>query len=118
MPQTAPFAEPPTRATSNRRLTIRYAGGAHMDANLTNNPLSPFQKVRIQDISQGGVSLILPQRPALGATILLQMTNHVLGFTCDLAGEVRHVTPDERGSWLVGLAFEQPLSLSELDGLI
>jgi hypothetical protein len=118
MPHTAPFAEPTQRATTNRRLTIRYAGGAHTEANMASSPLSPFQKVRIRDVSQGGVMLILPGCPTVGATIFLQMTNTLLDFTYDLPAEVRHARLDERGCWLVGVAFEQPLSLGDLDALI
>jgi len=52
MPHTTPFAEP-IRATTNRRLTIRYAAGAHAEANIGSHHLSPFQKVRIRDVSAG-----------------------------------------------------------------
>jgi hypothetical protein len=118
MPNVAPFAEPTPRATINRRLTIRYGGGAHTEANGASHDLSPFQKVRVLDISKGGISLILPQRPPAGAIIFLQMTNTLHAFTYDLAAEVRHTTPLERGCWLAGLAFEQDLSAGDLSALI
>ena len=56
--------------------------------------------------------------PAVREMLFLQMTNSLLGFTYDLAAEVRHVTPHKRGAWLVGLAFDRPLSPGELAGLI
>jgi hypothetical protein len=74
--------------------------------------------VRVYDVAQGGLALVLPRAPALGEAIYLQVSNDVLGFTYDRAAEVRHARPYQRGTWLVGLAFEQPLSAIELAGLI
>ncbi len=115
---TIPATRNPSRSpASNRRLTIRHASAlSHVSA--THEGLSPFQKVRVHDVSQGGVALILPQAPPVGATIFLQMTNRHLDFTFDLAAEVRHATPHQRGSWLVGLAFAEALSSAELGALI
>jgi hypothetical protein len=119
MPQSALSAVPRQPAAGvNRRLTIRHGGDLGTQVNAANDQLSAFQKVRVHDISQGGVALILPHAPTVGTTIFLQMTNRHLEFTYDLAAEVRHTTPHQRGSWLVGLAFEQALSADDLVGLI
>jgi hypothetical protein len=100
-------------ALINRRITIR-----RMPATAVNVTATPFQKVRIHDISQGGIALVLRHAPAVGDTICLQMTNRLLGFTYDLAAEVRHAKPLRRGTWLVGLAFDQALSLGEFAALV
>src|SRR6266702_4528948 len=109
MPISAPSAMAPPPAPCpvavNRRLTIRFGCAADAQINVADEILSPFQRVRVHDISRGGIALILPQAPAVGDTIFLQMTNNLLEFTCDLAAEVRHVAPHPRGSWLVGVAF-------------
>ncbi len=104
-------------ALINRRITIRRTAAAAVA--VTPQPSrTPFQKVRIHDISQGGIALILRHAPAVGETICLQMTNRLLGFTYDLAAEVRHAQPLKRGTWLVGLAFDRPLSLGEFAALV
>jgi hypothetical protein len=122
MPHSTPSALAPQAAPcpggANRRLTIRHPCPPTTQVSAANDPHWPFQRVRVQDISQGGVALILPHAPAVGETIFLQMTNHILDFTFDLAAEVRNVGPHPRGSWLVGVAFDEALSAEELGGLI
>lgn len=104
-------------ALINRRITIRRTASSAVEV-AAKAPRSPFQKVRIHDISQGGIALVLRHAPAVGDTICLQMTNRMLGFTYDLAAEVRHAKPLPRGNWLVGLAFDRELSLGEFAALV
>jgi hypothetical protein len=104
------------RALRNRRLTIRHPAPKTTTTAIAVSP--PLQKVRVYDVSEGGLALILPHAPAVGEAIYLQVSNDALGFTYDRAAEVRHTRPYQRGTWLVGLAFEQPLSAGELAGLI
>jgi hypothetical protein len=122
MPHSTPSAltpqAAPCHADANRRLTIRQPCPPTTQVSAANEPHWPFQRVRVHDISQRGVALILPHAPAVGATIFLQMTNHLLDFTFDLAAEVRHVGAHPRGSWLVGVAFDEALSADELGALI
>jgi hypothetical protein len=104
-------------ALINRRITIRRAASAAVEVTASKS-CTPFQKVRIHDISQGGIALVLRHAPVVGDTICLQMTNRLLGFTYDLGAEVRHVRSLRRGTWLVGLAFDQALSLGEFAALV
>ena|SRR5438105_4775793 len=107
----------PSAVALNRRLTIRHPAAQATEVAITESG-PPFQKVRVYDVSQGGLALILPRAPEVGESIFLQVSNDTLGFTYDLPAEVRHTRPYQRGTWLVGLAFEQPLSPGELAGLI
>jgi c-di-GMP-binding flagellar brake protein YcgR len=122
MPHSTPSALAPQTAPrpvgANRRLTIRHSCAPATQVSVTNEPHWPFQRVRVLDISQGGVALILPDAPPIGETIFLQMTNRHLEFTYDLAAEVRHVVPHQRGSWLVGVAFDEALAAEDLAALI
>jgi c-di-GMP-binding flagellar brake protein YcgR len=102
----------------NRRVTIRHACGTATRIAAGRRRRSPFQRVRALDISQGGIALVLRRAPAIGDIIFLQVINRVLGFTYDLAAEVRHFTRHKRGAWVVGLAFSAPLSHDELGTLI
>jgi hypothetical protein len=105
-------------AVINRRVTIRRPARMNTDVAAAASRRIHFQKVRVHDISQRGIALVLRDAPAVGDMIALQMRNHLLGFAYDLAAEVRHVTPRPRGTWLVGLAFDRALSLGEFAVLI
>lgn len=121
MPRTLP--SPAARKASataqlvNRRATIRYPceGGT---AELANRRLSRYQKVRVHDISEGGIALLLKRPPQVGDWVFLQLTNRILQFSYDMVGEVRHVRPGRRGKWIVGLQFDDPLSPAELAALL
>jgi hypothetical protein len=104
-------------ALINRRITIRRAASAAIEVTASQSR-TPFLKVRIHDISQGGIALVLRHAPAVGDTICLKMTNRLLGFTYDLAAKVRHIRPLPRRNWLVGLAFDRALSLGEFTALV
>ncbi len=122
MPDSTPSASTEQAAVFgaliNRRITIRRATSATTEVVVTKRPRTAFQKARVHDVSQGGIALVLRHAPAVGELICLQMTNRMLGFTFDLAAEVRHATPIERGNWLVGLAFDRILSLGEVAALV
>ena len=102
----------------NRRVSIRYPGEESSISVLASKRRSPFRKVRVHDVSVGGIALILPLAPQVGEYIHLKLTNRILDFSFDLAAEVRHLTPTKRGAWIVGLEFEQPLSPAELASLL
>ena len=107
----------PSAIALNRRLTIRHPATRTTQVAIPEtNP--PLQKVRVYDVSKGGLALILPRAPEIGDAIFLQVSDDTLGFTYERAAEVRHTRPYHRGTWLVGLAFERPLSAGELAGLI
>lgn len=122
MPQTLPSEAADQAALYstlvNRRVSIRHNAAATTGVTLAKRPRSPFRKVRVQDISQGGIALIVRQAPEVGESVLLQMHNRLLDFSFDLAAAVRHRRPHGRGSWLVGLEFDRTLSLAELASLL
>src|SRR5438132_9805562 len=80
-------------ALINRRVTVRHGAAETTQVSVAPRRRSPFHKARVHDISQGGIALVLRHAPAVGELIFLQMTNRLLGFTYDLAAEVRHTVP-------------------------
>ncbi|MCS7047158.1 MAG: PilZ domain-containing protein [Gemmataceae bacterium] len=121
VPRSAPPSSAPTPESAtffNRRVTIRYPASAAVLTGIARKPQSLFVKARIHDISQGGIALVLKHPPKIGETIYLQLTNRILEFTFDLAAVVRHVTPTPTGSYIVGLAFDEQLTLAELAALL
>ena len=104
----------------NRRVTIRYPGSAVAEAETApaDGPCPQLHKARVHDVSQSGIALILEHPPTIGEPIYLQLTNRILDFTFDLSADVRHVSRRERGDWIVGLEFDEALSLAELAALL
>ncbi len=120
MPRTLPSSSSNPCAPSsliNRRVSIRHPSSNDADATIGRRRRSPFQKVRIHDVSEGGIALVLKQPPPIGKCLFLQLTNRILEFSFDMAAEVRHVTPLKSG-WIVGLQFDQPMTPEELAGLL
>jgi hypothetical protein len=117
MPATASRTRSTAPAEINRRVTIRRPVNSATFATV-NRKTRGFDKVRVHDVSEGGIALLLRRAPEVGDTIYLQVCNSLLGFIYDMPSEVRHVTHRKRGSWLVGLAFATPLSHDELATLI
>lgn len=111
-------AAPAYSALLNRRFSVRYPCGAATATRVARKPGQYFRRVRVHDISQGGIALVLrkPLRP--GKLLFIQVKNRILGFSFDLAAEVRHATKHTPGHWLVGCAFTRELSPAELASLL
>ena len=104
-------------ATWNRRVTLRYACNAATPTTVSRN-LGVVRRVRVHDISQGGIAVILRDPLQLGEEFVIQIRNQILGFSYDLVAHVRHITQHAQGRWLVGLAFVESLSMAELTSLV
>jgi hypothetical protein len=76
---------------------------------------------RVRNISRGGVGLLLRHcfRPGTSLSVELRAGTGAVLRTVTL--RVVHATPDDDGGtpcWLLGCAFDQPLSADELDALL
>ncbi len=109
-----------TRISSriNRRLAVRFPCPAATVDSVSAVATLLFRRVRVHDVSQGGIALVLPRPLAPGVQLSIQVTNHILGFSYDLEVEVRHVTAIGQHQWLVGFAFPRKLSHAELASLL
>lgn len=121
MPDTIPSvpaaAAAPASNLINRRVTIRRPCPPALSTGMARKS-SYFKQVLVQDVSEGGLALLLRQPPQVGEQIYLQLTNRILNFTYDLVAEVRHVHRVKGRNWIVGVQFEQPLSPEELAALL
>src|SRR5438270_9394527 len=89
----------------NRRLAVRYPTGVATADGVAGVNGIMFRNVRVYDISQGGIALVLTKPLKKGENFYIQVSNTILGFSYDLDAEVRHVTPFGAGRWIVGFSF-------------
>jgi hypothetical protein len=71
----------------------------------------------VQDVSTGGIGLLLARRfePGTVLTLDLQETDGTIART--LSARVNHVKPEGLGHWLHGCSFRETLSQEELQHL-
>src|SRR5262245_37922464 len=105
-------------ALLNRRIAVRYPGVRTTSTRLARRGGVLFRGARVQDLSQGGIALVVGRPVKVGEDLCLHLKNRLLGFSFDLAAQVRHVRKVRRGRWVIGLAFARELSLAELACLL
>jgi ribosomal protein S13 len=77
-----------------------------------------MRRACIQDISQGGIALLLRHSLPKGKQILIQLQNDILGIGYDLSAKVVHSSRLERDCWITGCAFSRELTEMELSTLL
>src|SRR5436190_132166 len=99
-----------TGARSNRRVSVRY-GAPASTAKMGTPEGVLLRQVRVYDLSTGGIALIMAKPlEASDDTYYIQLNNRLLGFSYDLAAQVRHSTPHIRGQYIVGFSFLRELT--------
>jgi hypothetical protein len=71
----------------------------------------------VQDISAGGLALVLGRRFEPGTVLSVDWTSEDASLSRGLLLRVRYVKPQGFGHWLIGGAFLQPLACEELQAL-
>ncbi len=89
---------------------------AHCRLGLAGRPYS--WRARVRDISAGGVGLLLDFRFEPGTTLALELRHAKRRQTLPLSVQVKHASPLEDGEWLLGTAFERPLTEDEVQALL
>jgi hypothetical protein len=119
MEQTVPFlAGPPQKSrTTERRAWVRHF--ASQDAccqplpdSTTDEPETGWLG-RVQDLSTGGIALLLTRRFEPGTALHVELAAKGEGSR-PLLVRVIHATPESENHWLIGCAFACPLSEAEL----
>jgi hypothetical protein len=72
----------------------------------------------VQNISLGGVSLILRTRLEPGTIIDIDLSHTLRDFDCQIPMRVVHVSEFPDGNMVVGGSFTRPLTPEEFQGLI
>jgi hypothetical protein len=76
---------------------------------------------KIRDISQGGVGLLLRHRFRPGTRLTVELRSHSGAYLRTVRARVVHAKPavvDGVVCWVLGCAFDQPLSEEELQPLL
>jgi PilZ domain len=92
-----------TRHPSNLRALCWLSGKAKREPWLAN----------VRDISGGGIGLIVPYRPALGAILNLQLVSLNLVEQNPLQAEVMFVSQRAAGQWVLGCEFLTSLTAEQ-----
>src|SRR5262249_44025688 len=100
----------------SRRITVRYSPD-DADAGIASDGAT-YRRVKLHDISKGGLALLLRRPLTLGKELRIKIRNRGFRITLDLSAVVRHATPFTRGRWIVGLQFHQDLTDEQLANII
>ena len=107
-----------TQRWLNRRAAVRHPSGPVTKGRVAEGTSFRFRRARIQDISAGGIALMMRQILPVGTHVWIQLTNEILGITYDLSARVVHATRKTRDSWVIGCEFARALSQPELESLL
>lgn len=113
-----PEAQASVSSWLSRRVGLRYPIGPSTGARVSTEDPVFRRRVRVHDVSQHGMALLLPEALPLGQEVYIQISNRDLRLSYDLGAEVRHSTPHKRNRWIVGLRFHQELTPEELASLL
>jgi hypothetical protein len=113
-----PSAERTAVTPLNRRVSIRYPCEPLVGTELALDKSYLFRRVRVVNISTGGIALLLKYPPQRGMEVYVRLTNSLLSFTYDLSAVTMHASRQDDGKWLVGFAFIRELTFAELASLI
>jgi hypothetical protein len=116
-PTLAQLPEPPDRPPgAERRGCVRYYYRCGRRVRYVVRSSFRGGWAVLQDISPGGVGLLLGHRPEAGTVILLQLSGPAPGDTHTRLARVLRTEP--RGpNWVAGCEFTPPLSEAELEAL-
>jgi hypothetical protein len=112
--------DPTAAPLRDRRAYVRLAS----DLSSTARPAGHSREVgwpgRVRDISQGGIGLLLRHRFRPGTMLEVELRSNTGAPLRTVSVRVVHATAvlmDGNPCWLLGCAFEQPLSDDEFRGL-
>ncbi len=94
---------------ADRRRWTRHPSDLHVVGWFSKQASPQSWLARVRDISEGGIGLVAPCRPTLGAVLELQLVSPKLVDQKPIKAEVMFVCPHSTTEWVLGCAF--------LDGL-
>jgi hypothetical protein len=113
----APAAEPvrltqpvDSPSEADRRRWIRHPSDLRAVGWLSNQGNAPRWLARVRDISEGGIGLVAPCRPTLGAVVELQLVSSQTADQKPIKAEVMFVCPHSSAEWVLGCEFLDPLT--------
>ncbi len=108
---------PQARSWINHRATVRYqcAPATPGRVELTDEE---FQHGWVQNLSLGGIGLVLPRPVDPGLYVVIQLKCPQSKKVYKLPAQVAHSTLRAGGDWLVGCEFVNKISPDDLDELL
>ena len=97
----------PNTRTAERRKYVRFSSDMGTRFQLTMAADHLFYSGRIRNISRGGVKLLADRRLEPGTVVKVMVLEPVKAL-------VAHCTPQENGAYVLGLTFDQHLSLPQM----
>ena len=101
-------AESPSEA--DRRRWTRHPSNLHAVGWLSKQTNQQSWLARVRDISEGGIGIVAPFRPTLGAIVELKLVSPQLVEQSPIMAEVMFVTPHSAKEWVLGCEFLAPLT--------
>lgn len=106
-------------AESNERRTAeRFPVNSQTACTFLSPVLEDFGPVRIKNVSGEGIGLVTGQKLEPGLLLAVTLVNPSKSFAKTMMVRVMHVTPQPGATFLVGGAFETPLTYDELCAMV
>jgi hypothetical protein len=102
----------------NNRATVRYSCAPATIGRLFFGEEEQYQHAWVVNLSCQGVGLVLPRPVTIDTPIIVQMRSADSTTLHELQARVAHCTAHTFGDWMIGCAFDDPLSTELLDNLL
>ena len=98
---------------ADRRRWIRHPSNLRAICSEAGQDYPDTWTATVRDISGGGIGIIAPCKPALGALLDLQLVSPNLADQTCLQAEVMFVSQQSAREWVLGCEFVAPLTLQQ-----
>jgi hypothetical protein len=102
----------------NQRATVRYRCPPATAGRVQLADDVKFLRAWLQNLSAAGIGLLMSKPLDCGLLVTVQIKSQVSKKTYALSAHVIHATQQSKGEWLIGCAFEEPLTSENLDDLL
>lgn len=108
----------PAPRGQERRAAIRFPANLDGSCEPVHGPRGEGWWATIQDISAGGMCLVVERRFELNALVLVDLPSTSQCLVRSLLARVKNVRATDDGSWVLGCAFVKPLEPAEVQDLV
>jgi len=102
----------------DRRAVERFPVNSDTACDFLSPVLEDFGPVRIKNISNDGIGLVVSRKLEAGLLLSVNLVNRSRSFTKTMLVRVVHVTPQPGGTFLIGGTFKTPLTYEELTAMV
>jgi hypothetical protein len=103
-----------TSTQSERRAWARHPTKVEGCCGRISDGMEPRLPARIQDVSSGGIALLVRRPFHPGTVLVLRLDGGKSNWSGVLFARVVHSRPQGPGEWVIGCAFASPLDEEEL----